>query len=102
MPGEGNIGQLTVKGKPLYLARFKNNYFAGKVKCPHAKGNLAFGKLTEDGEIVCPLHRFKFNLKNGKETSGNGGFCVTTYPVKLATDKQYYIGFLKKKKWFTL
>jgi len=86
----------------LYLARFKKDYYAGKVKCPHANGNLALGKLTEDAEIVCPLHRFKFNLVNGKETTGNGGFCVQTYPIKQATDGLYYIGFLKKKKWFTL
>jgi 3-phenylpropionate/trans-cinnamate dioxygenase ferredoxin subunit len=30
---------------------------------------------------VCPLHRYRFSLANGRNTSGEGYF-LKTYPVK--------------------
>lgn len=34
-------------------------------RCPHAAGSLGSG-WVEDGEVVCPLHRWRFRLRDGR------------------------------------
>jgi len=34
-------------------------------RCPHAGGSLGSGWI-EDGEVVCPLHRWRFRLRDGR------------------------------------
>ena len=48
------------------------------------------------GNIVCPLHRYKFNLETGRNVTGEGYF-LKTYPVESRPDG-IYVGF-KEKSW---
>lgn len=34
-------------------------------RCPHAGGSLGSGWI-EEGEVVCPLHRWRFRLRDGR------------------------------------
>lgn len=92
------VAQLLVQGKKLYLANFNGSYYAGDARCPHAGGAMDRGWLNDNGQIVCPLHRFCFNLDNGHNTDGEG-FSVQTYPIRKFPDG-YYIGFPVRKWWF--
>ena len=78
-------------GKKLTLAKTSNGLFACAHKCPHAGGILADGFIDAVGNIVCPLHRYKFSLQNGRNTSGEG-YYINTYPVELREDG-VYVGF---------
>lgn len=40
-------------------------------RCPHAGGSLGQG-WVEDGEAVCPLHRWRFRLRDGRCTTIRG------------------------------
>jgi nitrite reductase/ring-hydroxylating ferredoxin subunit len=35
--------------------------------CPHNGHSLLEGEVNYLGEVVCPLHGYRFNLQNGKE-----------------------------------
>ena len=37
-------------------------------RCPHAGGSLGSGWI-EDHEVLCPLHRWRFRLRDGRCTS---------------------------------
>ncbi len=37
-------------------------------RCPHANGPMGHGWI-EDGEAVCPLHRWRFKLSSGRCTT---------------------------------
>jgi len=41
--------------------------------------------------VVCPLHRYCFDMKNGRNTSGEGYF-LKTYPIELRAEG-LFIGF---------
>lgn len=84
-----------LKGKAYFLASHDNQYYAGYLKCPHAGGDLSRGKILESGEIVCPLHRYAFDLKTGRSKEG---FCIEHFPVKVENGN-LMIGF-KKRGWF--
>ena len=40
-------------------------------RCPHANGPLGLGWI-EEGEVVCPLHRWRFRLADGRCTTVRG------------------------------
>ena len=40
-------------------------------RCPHANGPLGLGWI-EEGEVVCPLHQWRFRLADGRCTTIRG------------------------------
>ncbi len=67
-------------GKKICVARYATQLYAFGAKCPHAGGPLGAGTLNDQGQVVCPWHRFGFDLKTGDCESG--GYYIHTYPVE--------------------
>src|SRR5687768_9091230 len=70
--GENGIAVIEVKGKKICIAKFQEQWYGFAFKCPHAGGMLANGYVDATGNIVCPLHRYKFSMHNGRNISGEG------------------------------
>jgi nitrite reductase/ring-hydroxylating ferredoxin subunit len=87
---ENNLAEIEVNGKKICISN-KANVAACTAKCPHAGGNMSAGYVDALGNIVCPLHRYKFSLKNGRNTSGEGYF-LKTFPVEI-NENGVFIGF---------
>ncbi len=75
-------------GKKITLGRYKGQIFAFAHKCPHAGGILADGHIDALCNVVCPLHRYKFNMSNGRNTTGEGYF-LKAYPIDIKDDGVY-------------
>ena len=88
---DNQLLDLEVDSKKITLAKFKEDYFAFTQKCPHASGRMAQGYINPLGQVVCPLHRYAFDMKNGRNTTGEGYF-LKTYPVELRPHG-LFIGF---------
>ena len=88
---DNQLLDLEVDGKKITLAKFKDGFFAFAQKCPHASGRMAQGYINPLGQVVCPLHRYAFDMKNGRNTTGEGYF-LKTYPVELRPNG-LFIGF---------
>jgi nitrite reductase/ring-hydroxylating ferredoxin subunit len=72
--GEVAAGRaLAVEVEGLRLAVFNDGgrFHALSGRCPHANGPIGMGWI-EDGEAVCPLHRWRFRLRDGRCTSVRG------------------------------
>jgi 3-phenylpropionate/trans-cinnamate dioxygenase ferredoxin subunit len=85
------IHEWSVAGKTICLAKHDGKWFAFAARCPHASGSLAEGWMDPLGNVVCPLHRYKFNITNGRNTSGEG-YHLKTYPVEVR-EGSVYVGF---------
>lgn len=72
-----NLAELEVNGRKICVGLHNNNIFACTQKCPHAGGILTNGYIDAVGNLVCPLHRYKFNPQNGRNISGEGYFLKT-------------------------
>ena len=68
------LAEIEINGKMICIAKHNNQLFACTQKCPHAGGILADGYMDAAGNLVCPLHRYKFNPQNGRNVSGEGYF----------------------------
>lgn len=88
-----NMCLITLNNKTYTLAKYNNNIFAFAHKCPHASGILANGWLDSLGNIVCPVHKYKFCPKNGRNISGEG-YCLKTFTVKIS-ETGIFIGLEK-------
>ena len=82
---DNNIAVVDLDGKNICLGKFKDSLFAFAYKCPHAGGILAEGFIDALGNIVCPLHRYKYDLKNGRNVSGEG-YYLKHWPVEIKED----------------
>jgi 3-phenylpropionate/trans-cinnamate dioxygenase ferredoxin subunit len=80
-----NIKVVELNGKRICLTKFNDSWFAFAGVCPHAGGLLSEGYIDMIGNVVCPLHQYKFNIKNGKNVSGEG-YTLRTYPIELRPD----------------
>jgi nitrite reductase/ring-hydroxylating ferredoxin subunit len=85
VPGRNGLITVSVNGKDVCLSVQGDRVLACAAKCPHAGASLAEGYTDKLGNIVCPLHGYKFNLGNGRNVSGEGYFLVT-YPVEQRAD----------------
>ena len=83
-----NIIEIKAGEKTLCLSRYDGKLFAFAQKCPHASGFLSDGYIDSIGNVVCPLHRYKFCLENGRNTSGEG-FYLKHWPVEIRDDGVY-------------
>ena len=82
---ENNIAVEDMNGKKICVAKFKEKVFAFSYKCPHAGGMLADGHIDALGNVVCPLHRYKYDMRNGHNVSGEG-YYLKHWPVELRDD----------------
>ena|ERR1035437_531814 len=83
-------------GKKYCVAHTKEGFFAVDNSCPHQDGPLGHGYITENNEVICPWHRYQFDLKTGKEIRGVGCY-IETYQIEIDDDG---IFMLIPKGWF--
>jgi 3-phenylpropionate/trans-cinnamate dioxygenase ferredoxin subunit len=80
-----NIAVVDLNGKNICLGKSNGVVFAFAYKCPHAGGVLAEGFIDALGNVVCPLHRYKYNIANGRNVSGEG-YYLKHWPVQVKED----------------
>jgi nitrite reductase/ring-hydroxylating ferredoxin subunit len=79
------LHEVDIAGKRICVAKGSNGLYACTAKCPHAGGVMATGEIDSQDNIVCPLHRYKFSLTNGRNVSGEG-YYLKTFPVEIRDD----------------
>jgi nitrite reductase/ring-hydroxylating ferredoxin subunit len=89
-----NMCVIEAGDKKITLADNNGQLCAFAYKCPHASGVLADGFIDAAGNVVCPLHRYKFNMTTGRNVTGEG-YYLAHYHIKEEADG-IYIGFEQK------
>jgi nitrite reductase/ring-hydroxylating ferredoxin subunit len=77
--------RVEVEDKMLCLARTETGFFATDEKCPHQKLPLTHGAICENGTLVCPFHRYAWDLKTGREIERRE-VNIQLYPVEERSD----------------
>lgn len=90
------IQTISLFGTKVCLVKGTNGIYAVNDKCPHNGASLSQGMCNDNNEIVCPLHRYPFNLETGKATAGMA-ISVQTYPIVIQ-DNGVFAGM--KKSWW--
>ncbi len=72
--------RVEVDGTVMTIANVGGECFAFQEFCTHRFGPLSEGALL-DGEIECPWHRSRFNMRTGKVTQGPAKIDLKTFDV---------------------
>jgi 3-phenylpropionate/trans-cinnamate dioxygenase ferredoxin subunit len=92
------LTEIEVYGRTLCIGIHQEKLKACSAKCPHAGGQMSKGYVDALGNIVCPLHRYKFSLENGRNVTGEGYF-LKIYKIEERADG-VFIGIEEKKGLF--
>jgi len=92
----GKVITISVGNKKICVAHTKEGFFAVNDKCPHNGASLGNGFCTDEGSVVCPMHRYHFDLRTGRAKSGLGDF-VQPYPIEVR-ENGVFIGF-EERSW---
>ncbi|MEW6744490.1 MAG: Rieske 2Fe-2S domain-containing protein [Planctomycetota bacterium] len=84
---EGRRRRFEVEGRDIVILCVGDEFFAINHSCPHRGGPLGDGVVTA-GEIICPQHRWKFDLATGA-TRRDAAVRAKVYPVKRQGDDIY-------------
>lgn len=95
IPEEDFVKQIRIDNKKLCFIKHEQQFFVVQNTCPHAGATLS-GGWCKNGHLVCPIHRWEYNLQNGRGAEGQGDY-IDTYPVEIRNDG-VYVGF--KESWF--
>lgn len=86
--------RIEVDGNMLCLARTETGFFALDEKCPHQNLPITHGGICENGTVVCPFHRYAWDLKTGREVERRSGN-INLYPVE-ERETGLFVGIEKK------
>lgn len=78
---EGRALAVEVDGVRVAIYRDGDRLHALSGRCPHANGPMGMGWI-EEGEAVCPLHRWRFRLANGRCTTIRGEW-LAVFPLEI-------------------
>jgi 3-phenylpropionate/trans-cinnamate dioxygenase ferredoxin subunit len=79
-PAAAEIGD-----KLVAIFKIGDEFFATENVCPHAFVMLSEG-FVEDGQVECPLHAAKFDIRTGKCLAPPAEEDLTVYQVKVEGD----------------
>lgn len=61
---EGSAKRVRTRGEEMAVFKCNGQLYGIQNICPHEGGQLCNGWI-DGGEVVCPLHGYKFNLETG-------------------------------------
>lgn len=85
--GQPFIRKAKAGSHTICIINYNDELSAVSARCPHAGGDLSHG-WCKDGKIVCPLHRYQYDLKTGKGDPGQNDY-IDSYPVEIRDDGVY-------------
>ncbi len=77
---EGESRVFQVNGKSILVAKYKGKYYAVDNICTHDGGDLGEGKII-DGQVECPRHGARFDIRTGDVTRMPAVCEIDTYKV---------------------
>ena len=83
---EGEVVGVIVAGREIAIYDLDGDLFATDDVCTHAYAKLSDGWLDR-GEIECPLHAGRFDVKTGAATAPPCVDPVKTYPIRQMGDE---------------
>lgn len=87
---ENKFVPIVVADREVLLLKRADKLFAFVATCPHAGAPLCEGWIDALGRVVCPLHQYRFDPGNGRNTSGEG-YKLMTYPIEMR-DEGIFLG----------
>ena len=95
--GEGQTFLVAGREIAVFRARGSDVVRATQARCPHKSGLLADG-IVGDGQVICPLHSYRFDLATGTP-AGNACQALTTYRAEVTGERRVLLWLSPARQW---
>ncbi|HKJ89326.1 MAG TPA: non-heme iron oxygenase ferredoxin subunit [Gammaproteobacteria bacterium] len=85
----GAITRIDAEDTPIAVVNLGGEYFAIANLCTHMEAELHEGDLDADGELVCPAHGARFDVRTGEALTPPAFEGLETYPVRVEDGTVY-------------
>jgi 3-phenylpropionate/trans-cinnamate dioxygenase ferredoxin subunit len=85
---EGEVRTFEVNRRPIAVAKYDGIIYAVDDICTHDGGDLGAGQVVK-GQVQCPRHGARFDLKTGDATRMPAVFGIETHEVKIVGGEIY-------------
>lgn len=96
IPLNGTIKTISINGKQICIINCEDKLLSSQSTCPHAGGHFS-GGWCKNGKLICPVHRYEYDLETGRGAAGQGDY-INIYPTELRDDG-LYVGF--EESWWS-
>lgn len=62
---------VVIEGKRICLVRRNDEFFAVQDACTHNSDSLSKGTVNFLGEVICPWHHYRFDLRTGRASDSS-------------------------------
>nr|AEH76924.1 Rieske 2Fe-2S family protein [Bradyrhizobium sp. JS329] len=83
---KGEIREVLFDGGVIAIAHTESGFFAFDNNCAHMGVSLAQGALCGD-VVICPLHKWSYDLKTAVMTYPQAGRPFSVFPLKIVNDQ---------------
>ncbi len=90
------IKKAIIGHRSVCLIGVDEEVYALSAQCPHAGADISQG-WCKNGKLICPFHRYSYDIKTGRGSPGQGDY-LQTYPVE-KRDDGIYVGITSKWAW---
>jgi len=78
----GTIVRIDNDDEPIAVVNLGGEFYAVSDLCTHMEVELHEGELDVDGELTCPAHGAKFDVRTGEVLGPPAFEDLATYPVR--------------------
>jgi len=82
---ENKAFEVEVDGKSILVTKMNGEFYAIENNCTHENLTMTHGQI-HNGEIQCPRHGARFDIKTGKATQLPGVMELKTFKVKVENE----------------
>jgi len=79
----GTIVRIDNDGEPIAVVSLDGEFYAVSDLCTHMEVELHEGELEADGELTCPAHGAKFDVRTGEVLGPPAFEDLATYSVRV-------------------
>lgn len=88
IPAGDVIGRIAGE-RPIALYRLSDGLYATDATCTHGNASLCNGFVEDDGQIECPLHQGRFDIRSGKALCEPLAQDLRVHPVRIEGGRVY-------------
>lgn len=79
----GEVIERIAGERPVALYALSDGVFATDAICTHGNARLCGGFVEDDGQIECPLHQGRFDIRSGKALCEPLEHDLSVHPVRV-------------------
>ena len=87
----GKMKSVELEFNQIVICHTEDGFFALSNECSHDSAPISNGRISREGQIVCPRHGARFDCKSGEVKAPPAVVGIDTYEIKIENDEIFIL-----------